>query len=129
MLVFPYKLPNSFYKSFIPNRMYTYILLRTDKEKLTTMSSALKQLGVNMPTVKVIKYALENMDIIENGNTTKMIFSNSKTIGKYTLSQIIRLIDSGTIETKGIGTIRKAEEYINSRTGDLREEYLDTYVS
>ena len=129
MLVFPYKLPQSFYKSFIPNKMYNLMLLCVDKVKLTEMDKVLSDMGIKTPILKVIKYALQNMDVIEGGEKCVMVFSNTKKIGNYTLSQIMRILDAGNLEVKGMGAIRRVEEFINSHTADMREEYLDKYVS
>ena len=129
MLVFPYKLPQSFYKSFIPNKMYNLMLLCVDKVKLTEMDKVLSGMGIKTPILKVIKYALQNMDVIEGGEKCVMVFSNTKKIGNYTLSQIMRILDAGNLEVKGMGAIRRVEEFINSHTADMREEYLDKYVS
>ena len=129
MLIFPYKLPQSFYKSFIPNKMYNLILLTTDKVKLSEMDKVLSSIGIKKPILNVLKYSLQNMDVVEGGEKSLMVYSNTKKIGNYTISQIMRMLDSGNLEVKGMASIRRAEEYINSHTGDIREEYLDKYVS
>lgn len=129
MLVFPYKLPQSFYKSFIPTKLYNLILLSVDKVKLAEMDKVLNDRGIKKPILNVIKYALHNMDVIEGGEKCIMVFSNTKKLGNYTVNQLMRILDAGDLEVKGMGAIRRAEEFINSHAGDIREEYLDKYVS
>ena len=128
MIVFNRIVPQRFIHGYLPDYIYSQIVTRVDRHKFDALDAYLKTLGINHSTTDVIKYALNNLDVKEVKNEYYIDFSNVLKVGDFTVSQLMRLIDMGNTEVKGIGLISEIVRYINSHRGSMIERYMDNYV-
>ena len=127
MILFPNIMPSDFIDKYLPVMMYNMVLVSVDKNKFDQMDTYLQSIGISTPALEIIKYALDTLDVKEVGGTTQVSISNIIKVNEYTLDQLIRLIDYGNSEIRGLGIINSIENYINSHRGIIVDEYLGRY--
>ena len=124
MLIFSQNVPPKFIYEFLPDFMYSIMLEGVDKHLFDRMDEYLKSIGIDYSTLGLIEYALDNLEVREVGGTYQVGISNILKVGQYTLDQLIRLVDYGNTEVKGIGVVKNAFDYIEKHKEVVISDYL-----
>ena len=124
MLIFSQNVPKHFIYEFLPDFIYSVVLEKADKNRFKVMDEYLKSININYSTLGLINYALDNLDVKEVNGTYQIEVSNIIKINEYTLNQLIRLIDYGNTEVKGVNAVSAACDYINKHKEVVINDYL-----
>ena len=124
MLIFSQNISKKFIYEFLPDFIYSIILEKSDRNRFKNMDEYLKSININYSTLELINYALDNLEVREVGNTYQIEVSNILKVGEYTLNQLIRLIDYGNAEVRGVNAVSAACDYINKHKEVIINDYL-----
>lgn len=125
MIIFPDIVTSDFIYKYLPRLIYDMILVVVNKNKFDELDAYFKSIGIDYSTMEILKLAINNLEVKEVNGTYQIEISNILKIKQYTLNQLVKLIDYGNMEVKGVGIIKEIEDYINSRKGIIIEDYMN----
>lgn len=115
MLTIKKIVPETFVSKYIPIMIYNYILGQSSTQRYKVMQSYFKE-NLNLNLNEVIKEICDNYKVTAINNYYIVKLSNVKH-GDYELSALLRLIDKGTMSTKGTNIFTDAYKYIKENAG------------
>lgn len=116
-------IPNNVDKEFILTTLKKYYLLylktslfnsKSKKESVELMNNYLVD-NYNITLKEIFQAILDNILLTKQGDYYKLTINDSVMIKDYTLSQLMRLVDYGNLEIKGLHIFNKVEKYIQSK--------------
>lgn len=104
-----------FIENFIPEKLLNNVLLNYNEDKASLINDYLQEeLKIGLSAKEIITYAIENLHISkDNDDYTVMIDGALLVPGtKYNLLNIVKLIDSGNLEVRGLNIVSQAFAFI-----------------
>lgn len=106
---------NDFLINYIPEKLFNYVVLNLNEEKVLSLDEYLhKHLKINSSSRDIIEYGFNNLFISDTGTEFIVMIDSTLNVPDSTenLLSVIKLIDYGNLEIKGINLISQAFSYV-----------------
>jgi hypothetical protein len=117
---------SDFLTNFIPDKLFNYVMLNLNEEKVSSLDEYLyESLKINSSSTDVIEYGLKNLFISDTGSEFIVMIDSTLFMPKtnQNLLNLIKLIDYGNLEVKGLNIISEAFSYIVMQIQNLVKLY------
>lgn len=120
---------SDFLTNFIPEKLFNYVVLNLNEEKVSSLDEYLiESLKINNSSRDIIEYGLNNLFISDNGTEYIVRVDNNLLVPdtNQNLLTVIKLIEYGNLEVKGINLISQAFSYVVMQIQNFVDVYLLT---
>ena len=120
---------SDFLTNFIPEKLLNYVVLNLNEEKVSSLDEYLiESLKINNSSRDVIEYGLNNLFISDNGTEYIVRVDNNLLVPdtNQNLLTVIKLIEYGNLEVKGINLISQAFRYVVMQLQNFVDVYMLT---
>lgn len=120
---------SDFLTNFIPEKLFNYVVLNLNEEKVSSLDEYLiESLKINNSSRDIIEYGLNNLFISDNGTEYIVRVDNNLLVPEtnQNLLTVIKLIEYGNLEVKGINLISQAFSYVVMQIQNFVDVYLLT---
>lgn len=120
---------SDFLTNFIPEKLLNYVVLNLNEEKVSSLDEYLiESLKINNSSRDVIEYGLNNLFISDNGTEYIVRVDNNLLVPdtNQNLLTVIKLIEYGNLEVKGINLISQAFSYVVMQIQNFVDVYMLT---
>lgn len=120
---------SDFLTNFIPEKLLNYVVLNLNEEKVSSLDEYLiESLKINNSSRDVIEYGLNNLFISDNGTEYIVRVDNNLLVPdtNQNLLIVIKLIEYGNLEVKGINLISQAFSYVVMQLQNFVDVYMLT---
>lgn len=123
------KVSNSedFLDNFLKDKMKEFIGLNLNDSRFKNIQNYIEQEYNSTITYKTINYAIESMRRTTNGYLHSFEINNNvmcEEVSNEKLITIIKLIEFGNLDVKGLNIFQEMFNYINTNLSQLVDEYL-----
>jgi len=120
---------SDFLTNFIPEKLFNYVVLNLNEEKVSSLDEYLiESLKINNSSRDIIEYGLNNLFISDNGTEYIVRVDNNLFVPdtNQNLLTVIKLIEYGNLEVKGINLISQAFSYVVMQIQNFVDVYMLT---
>lgn len=120
---------SDFLTNFIPEKLLNYVVLNLNEEKVSSLDEYLiESLKINNSSRDIIEYGLNNLFISDNGTEYIVRVDNNLLVPdtNQNLLIVIKLIEYGNLEVKGINLISQAFSYVVMQIQNFVDVYMLT---
>lgn len=120
---------SDFLTNFIPEKLLNYVVLNLNEEKVSSLDEYLiESLKINNSSRDIIEYGLNNLFISDNGTEYIVRVDNNLLVPdtNQNLLIVIKLIEYGNLEVKGINLISQAFSYVVMQLQNFVDVYMLT---
>ena len=106
---------NDFLINYIPEKLFNYVVLNLNEEKTSSLDEYLyKNLKIKNSSRDIIEYGLNNLFISDTGAEFLVMIDPTLNVPDSTenLLSVIKLIDYGNLEVRGLNLVSKAFDYV-----------------
>ena len=106
---------NDFLINYIPEKLFNYVVLNLNEEKTSSLDEYLyKNLKIKNSSRDIIEYGLNNLFISDTGAEFLVMIDSTLNVPDSTenLLSVIKLIDYGNLEVRGLNLVSKAFDYV-----------------